>query len=192
MEITFFTLSSVLQIHYVLFWPQYVYSMLDRSVWVFRYIRDHTLRWCSGRWQETQVWRDFNRGKQLLGGGRRTLEEEESQRRGGFECDLLSNQSHQDSCGLSHFSSGEHLTRNCTTCCRGMSLKWAKRERSEMRPHTFDPLDPISILYSLKIFGLAWYTSNILQIAAILLLMYFMNKSASAVPNERPSADSTN
>lgn len=66
--------------------------------------------------------------------------------------------------------------------------KKAKHMTVQMKPYTFGPYDPISILGFLNIFKLVCDTTGVNEGAAMRMIHFFLNKSVSAVLNARLSA----
>lgn len=69
--------------------------------------------------------------------------------------------------------------------------KIEKQTTAQIKPHTFNSFDPMSIIGFLKNFKLACDTDGVHEGASMWLLHFVVNKTASAVVNTRLSAEHT-
>lgn len=60
---------------------------------------------------------------------------------------------------------------------------------AQMKPHPFNPFDPISIIGFLRNFKLACDTNGVYKDLVMWLFHFLMNETTSAVLNARLSAD---
>lgn len=67
----------------------------------------------------------------------------------------------------------------------------AKRMTVQMKPHTFNPADPISIFENLKYLKLVWDKNGVQEGAAMRLFHFFMYKTESVMLIARLSGEGT-